>query len=132
MCKLNFEALSKGCVSVAVDGHTECRQTLGDAHTKFVIRVQNVWSSTTVKRRYKEFAELDAKLRPKMESLPDLPPKDFWNKMVSSLMNDKTFMIDREHALGKLLEAMVSMDPSLRHPELREFLGVACCMGDAR
>mmetsp|Transcript_122542 Transcript_122542/g.192247 ORF Transcript_122542/g.192247 Transcript_122542/m.192247 type:complete len:142 (+) Transcript_122542:76-501(+) len=141
MCKFDFDAPARlgdkapamrGCVSVAIDGHCECRQPFGGSHTEFKIRVQNVWSTTTVSHRYSEFVELDNKLRSKMVSLPDLPPKDYWKKLFASFMNDKTFMNEREHALGKLLEAMVSCDPALRNPELREFLGVRCCVGDGR
>lgn len=135
MCQLscNPKAPAKrGCISVAVDGHSECQQFLGVRYTRFKIRVQNVWSATTVSRRYSEFAALDAKLRPKMESLPHMPPKDFWNKLVAAWTNDRSFINNRERSLGKLLEEMVALDPALRNPELREFLGVGCCTGDGR
>jgi hypothetical protein len=62
-----------------------------------------------------------------MSSLPELPPKDFLKKVFASLRNNPSFMNEREDGLGELLKAMVALDPALRNPELREFLGVTCC-----
>merc|ERR1719183_2215267 len=115
------------CIAVSVDGHCRSKESFMGAHAKFKIRVQNGWSTTIVKRRYSEFASLDQQLRPEMSSLPELPPKDFLKKVSASLMNDRSFMNDREDGLGELLKAMVVLDPALRNPELREFLGVTCC-----
>lgn len=51
-----------------------------------------------------------------MPSLPRMPPKGTLRKLSQS------FMIDREHELGKLLAAMLRSDPELHSPELRSFL----------
>mmetsp|Transcript_86991 Transcript_86991/g.159234 ORF Transcript_86991/g.159234 Transcript_86991/m.159234 type:complete len:192 (-) Transcript_86991:72-647(-) len=113
-------------VSVAIDARSASKESLLDAH-KFTIRVRNGWSTTKVKRRYSEFVELDQQLRPKMSSLPEMPPKSFMRKLLSPFVLDPSFMNERQKGLRTLLEAMVSQDPALRCPELREFLGVSCC-----
>jgi hypothetical protein len=141
MCQLDSETAAglpnkslakRGCISVSIDGHSEHKHSFGGKHTKFRIRVKNIWSTTTISRRYSEFVALDSKIREKMGSLPELPPKDYWKKTIASFMNDKAFMNHREHKLGECLKAMVAWDPALRNPELREFLGVHCCTGDGR
>jgi hypothetical protein len=124
--------IKNGGISVVLDGHSDYSKFGLSAHTKFAIRVHSGWSQTIVKRRFSEFVELDRQLRPEMTSLPDLPPKGYLKKWVSSMMNDRSFMIERKQGLGELLAAIVSLDPSLRNPELREFLGVASCPIDGR
>mmetsp|Transcript_4319 Transcript_4319/g.7054 ORF Transcript_4319/g.7054 Transcript_4319/m.7054 type:complete len:128 (-) Transcript_4319:300-683(-) len=121
-----------GCISVSIDGHFEHKQPFGGTHTRFKIRVKNIWSTTTVSRRYSDFVALDSKIRPKVGALADLPPKAYWKKTIASITNDRTFMNHREHELGKFLEAVVSWDPALRNPDLREFLGVRYCTADGR
>jgi hypothetical protein len=124
--------IKHGSISVALEGHSEHSKFCINTHTKFAIRVQNGWSHTIVKRRFSEFVALDMKLRPKMTSLPDLPPKGYLKKWASSLLNDRSFMNEREAGLGNVLAAMVKLDPSLRSAELRDFLGVASCPIDGR
>jgi hypothetical protein len=119
-------------ISAQVIGRCESGNSFLNAHTQFTIHVRNGWSTTTVYRRYSEFAVLERQLRAKMSSLPALPPKAFFRKLASSIMNDPSFMNDRERGLGKLLETMISSDPALRSPELRDFLGVIASSLDGR
>jgi hypothetical protein len=108
------------------------QQSLLNAHTRFTILVRNCWSTTTVYRRYSDFVALESQLQPIMNKLPQLPPKGFLTKFFSSVVNDPSFMNDRERGLGKFLEAVISFDPALRRPELRDFLGVPSCTLDGR
>jgi hypothetical protein len=120
-----------GNITAEVVGRCESE---AKACTEFTIVVRNGWSVLSLKRRYREFAALDQELRPTMSSLPDLPPKGFLKKFSSALLNDPSFMNDRERGLGKVLEAMISLDPSLKNFALRDFLGMsqAICTFDGR
>jgi hypothetical protein len=123
---------SKGSISAEVVGRSMSHKSIMDKHTQFTILVRKGWSTTTIKRRYSEFAELDKQLRPKMNLPSELPPKDPLTKIYTSVMNDPSFMNQREHSLGRLLEAMIAADPTLRSPELRKFLQIAGCSVDGR
>jgi hypothetical protein len=120
-----------GSLTAEVVGRCESKSK---ACTEFTIAVRNGWSVISLNRRYSEFAALDKEVRPTMSTLPELPPRSFFKKLSSSLMNDPSFMNEREHGLGKVLEAMIDLDPLLRNTALREFLGVkhGSCTFDGR
>jgi len=105
-----------GVSAVILDRCQVSERLLGRRHTAFRIRVRIGPFSAVVARRYSEFVALDAKLRPKMQSLPELPPKGSLKKLLPS------FLDMREYRLDRLLSSMVELDPRLDNPHLQRFL----------
>lgn len=70
-------------------------------------------------RRYQEFHDLEAHLRPLHPALPEMPQKGFLRKVL-----DAGFLDERQAGLDDLLQAIVRAWPGLDEPTLRAFLGV--------
>lgn len=92
--------------------------------TTFEIHVEGQGAQYAVRRRYREFLELEASLRPEFPDLPPMPPRSL---VLKSL--DPGFLEAREIALGELLDAAVAADPTISVPALREFLGLEKDLG---
>lgn len=94
--------------------------------TTFEIQVEGQGTQHAVKRRYREFLELEAALRPEFPNLPSMPPRSL---VLSRL--DPSFLEAREKHLGELLGAAVAADPTISVPALRDFLGLEEDLGSA-
>lgn len=88
--------------------------------TTFLIQVTGHGTPFAVKRRYKEFLELEATLRPQFPGLPSMPPKGFAVRRLSP-----GFLDSRQRRLDDLLDAALAMDPVVSNPAFRVFLGLA-------
>jgi hypothetical protein len=68
--------------------------------------------------RYQDFSDLDRCVRPRFPSLPYMPSKGMLCKI------EDGFLDKRQEKLAKVLRAMVSVDPQVKNPKLRKFLGI--------
>lgn len=87
--------------------------------TTFEIEVIRQGFSFVVKRRYNEFLELEAKLRPQLPDLPSMPPRSFVVRRLNP-----SFLIDRQKELDEFLDAIVAEDTTICGSALRDFLGL--------
>jgi len=87
--------------------------------TTFEIEVSRQGFSFVVKRRYNEFLELEAQLRPQLPDLPSMPPRSFVVRRLNP-----SFLEDRQKELDDFLDAVISEDPATSATTLRDFLGL--------
>lgn len=87
--------------------------------TSYAVKTVGPGTNQTVYRRYAQFEELHAALRPIMANLPVMPEKSFFRKTFMP-----GFIDQRQQALSAFITNAVQRDPTLSIPSLREFLAV--------
>lgn len=93
--------------------------TSAEGHTTYVIKVTNSdGASWNVQKRYRELRELSDELKLRYpDNLPQFPAKRFFGN------NDPAFIASRQAALEQYLLAVLALEPEVKTPVLRQFLG---------
>ncbi|CEM33755.1 unnamed protein product [Vitrella brassicaformis CCMP3155] len=97
---------------------TSCvSNTFGAKHTDYIIELEDCGKVTTATRRFKNFADLHARLRRLgIEGLPELPAKKLFGNL------DLTFVERRRQALEQYLQSLLKIDAVINDGNIWTFL----------
>eukprot|EP00927_Polykrikos_kofoidii_P033389 TRINITY_DN28236_c0_g1_i1.p1 TRINITY_DN28236_c0_g1~~TRINITY_DN28236_c0_g1_i1.p1 ORF type:complete len:116 (+),score=15.46 TRINITY_DN28236_c0_g1_i1:106-453(+) len=87
---------------------------------RWIIEVSEGCSTHIVVKRYRDFIAFDREIRHLYASLPDLPPRSFFRRMVS-----RRFMDARRAGLAAYSKAVLAGDRVASNPNVRRFFEIA-------